>query len=462
MQEISDHTFSGIWNIWTVKEMKPSTMYIYVEPMDNDEFAIYPFFDDGRFNGTYAKDFYRQDNFYRFHDNNSGIEFSASLKDKQIDLKFIFAGKTLNQSVMEPFPGQFPQPVKPIDKEAMIIKPKELDDGWEIGDLNQTITSDEPLLTMIDDIHSQTLTKTHSVLIAKSGKLIFESYFSGFNEDMPHTMRSASKSMSSALIGIAEKNGDLKNEHEYIKTYMPKKYQHLFKKDEKKGRIRIVDLLTMSSGLDAIDHGVDWNSVASEGRYQRSSDWLKTVLEAPMIYEPGTHSNYGSGNSFLLGIVLQHAIEQPVDLFIDSELFKPLGIKNYIVQNDDKGEPYFGGGMQLTSRDMLKFGQLYLNGGTWNGKQILTKNWIEKSWAKSFNLENRKDKIEYGYQWWRMHYSFQDRTIISYECRGAGGQYIFVIPELDMVAVVTSGNFRNGRFWQPEKIMQDYILKALE
>jgi CubicO group peptidase (beta-lactamase class C family) len=127
----------------------------------------------------------------------------------------------------------------------------------------------------------------------------------------------------------------------------------------------------MSSGLDALDFGIEGNSAAAEDNYQNSNDWLKTVLEACRINEPGTQTNYGSTNPFLLGVSLNERLEQPLALYMDQKLLSQLGITNYIIQTENTSTtPYFGTGVYLTSIDKLKFGQLYLNKGTWKGQQI--------------------------------------------------------------------------------------------
>jgi CubicO group peptidase (beta-lactamase class C family) len=127
-----------------------------------------------------------------------------------------------------------------------------------------------------------------------------------------------------------------------------------------------------------------------------------------------------------------------------------------------KGRPYFGGGMYLTPKDMLKFGELYLNKGNWKSNRILSKKWVENSFKNYRNLDNVPDKNGYGYLWWHHNYQLNGKRIESIEARGAGGQYIFVIPSFKIVVVVTSGNYRNGKTQQPEKIFEEYILPNLE
>jgi CubicO group peptidase (beta-lactamase class C family) len=207
------------------------------------------------------------------------------------------------------------------------------------------------------------------------------------------------------------------------------------------------------------------NNLASENYYQdpsNSKSWLTTVLEAPMVKEPGTYADYGSANPFLLGIYLNERLNKPLEIYMDEKLFAPLGITNYINQTDDTElTPYFGGGMLLTSRDLLKFGQLYLDKGRWKGKQIISEKWVEESFKKRMRLQDVRDKNEYGYLWWHDTYVVNGRPIQSIEARGAGGQFIFIIPELESVVVMTSGNFRNGKGNQTREILKDYILPAM-
>ena len=131
------------------------------------------------------------------------------------------------------------------------------------------------------------------------------------------------------------------------------------------------------------------------------------------------------------------------------------------MNTDDTGViPYFGGGFHLTSRDMLKFGQLYLNGGVWNGKQIISEYWVEESFKKHVQLQDR-DKVDYGYLWWHDTYTVNEKSFESIEARGSGGQRIFIIPELETTVVITAGNFRNRKSYLSGKIFEDYILPAL-
>jgi CubicO group peptidase (beta-lactamase class C family) len=220
----------------------------------------------------------------------------------------------------------------------------------------------------------------------------------------------------------------------------------------------------MSSGLDAIDYGINANpkSPAVEDSYQKSKDWTQAVLSAPMLNNPNSKANYGSANPYLLGVAMDSLVSEPLELFMDTYLFQKLSISNYIIQTDLNGIPYFGGGMYLKPIDMLKFGELYLNKGKWDSKRILSKKWIESSFTNYRVLENTRDKNGYGYLWWHNTYQVNGKNIEAIEARGNGGQYIFVVPSLKVVVVITSGNYRNGKTQQPETIFKNYILPYLD
>src|SRR5690606_25414113 len=261
-----------------------------------------------------------------------------------------------------------------------------------------------------------------SVLISKKGKIIYENYFDGYNQNIPHDMRSASKSISSAIVGIAKDKSLFESVDQSIFEFLPQEYQ--IYKDSLKSKIDIKSLLTMSSGLDAIDYGINANpkSAATEDNYQQTQDWTKTILQAPMINKPNTHANYGSANPYLLGVAMDSVVSVPLELFMDKNLFQKLEISNYIIQTDMAGRPYFGGRMYLTPRAMLKFGALYLNNGDWKGQQILSENWIKNSFKNYRVLENTVDKNGYGYLWWHNTYQVNGKHLEAIEARGAGGQ----------------------------------------
>ena len=438
LTKTKNSSFVGVWNILMVDELKSPNFYLSVENGLGDDYQAYPVFGDNRFTGTWCGNFQKENDLISFTDFKTGLQFKGKLLPSEIQLG-IYSGSHLLTKI-------------DLNKSAT---------DWKIGGFStDSETSNIHFSELESLISMDSLPNTHSILISRNGTLIYEKYFNGYTANIPHDLRSASKSISSTIVGIAKDKSLFKNVDQSIFDFLPKEY--LGYKDTLKSKIDLKSLLTMSSGLDAIDFGIERKSLASEDNYQPTQDWTKTILQAPMIYEPNTHANYGSANPYLIGVAMDSVISEPLELFMDSYLFQPLGISNYVVQTDFTGRPYFGGGMYLTSRDMLKFGELYLNNGKWKGQQILPEKWVEKSINNYHVLENTPDKNGYGYLWWHNTYQINRKVIESIEARGAGGQYLFVLPELETVIVITSGNYRNGKTQQPEIIFEKYILPYLE
>jgi CubicO group peptidase (beta-lactamase class C family) len=401
-------------------------------------------------------DFNKSNDTIFFKDFRTGLKYYAKLNPGGLVLHFILFGKNIASIGLKKTDTKW-------TRNGDYLKPNQT----FYNDWISTAPEDEGmyenrLQILNDSAANGNLVNTHSILIARNGKLLYEKYFGGYNVFSLHDMRSASKSISSCITGLAIDNGYIKNSNDYLYDYIPLNYKKLIENDSLKRKIRLRDLLTMSSGLDAIDFGIDRESKASEDLYQSTDNWVETVLKAPMINQPGTHSYYGSANPYLLGIAVKNSVDEPLELFMHRNLFDKLNIENYLIQTDVSGNVYFAGGMFMSPRDMLKFGQLYLDSGKWNGEQIISKEWVKESFAKYFRLENTDDKNEYGYLWWHSSYKKDSETVEAIEARGAGGQYIILIPKYSLVCIVTSGNYRNRKYRQPEKIMQEYILPAIK
>lgn len=433
-----NNSFTGTWNILMIDELKSLNFYLSVENGEANNYQAYPIFGDNRFTGTWCDNFQKENDLISFADFKTGLQFRGKLVPNRIQLG-IYLGKNLLTEVT--------------------LKKSTTD--WEIGGFqNENKASILQLTKMESLISKDSLPNTHAVLISKQGKIVYENYFDGYNTNIPHDMRSASKSISSAIVGIARDKSLFTSVEQSIFDFLPNEYQIL--KDSLKSDIDIQSLLTMSSGLDADDYTRERKSSASENNFQPTRDWTETVLKAEMINKPNTKANYGSANPYLLGVAIDSIVSGPLELFMDKYLFQELEISNYIIQTDRNGNPYFGGGMYLTPKDMLKFGELYLTKGKWKSKRILSKKWVKNSLKNHLTLENVPEKNGYGYLWWHHKYQVNGESIESIEARGNGGQYIFVIPNLKTVVVVTSGNYRNGKTQQPEKIFEKYILPNLE
>ncbi|SNR84548.1 serine hydrolase domain-containing protein [Dokdonia pacifica] len=457
LQHQGNDTFAGAWNPFMVDNgLQSDDIMLYIEPMNEKTLAAYPFFGDQRFRGTWTADFKQKGDILLFTDGMTGFNFRAKLSKKNIELEIFLADMFITKTNLTHTNDGWEYHSDYVHQPQNTNTPAQLKDGWETTNIDALGINKSELTRLITDVEAQKLVNTHSILIAKENKLVFETYFDGFNAHIPHDLRSASKSISSAIIGIAIDENIIKSVDEKLYDFLPETYQYT--KDPQKANITLKDLLTMSSGLDV-------NNQASENNYQDprfSNNWLKTVLEAPMVKEPGTYADYGSANPFLLGVCLNEHLDIPLETYMDEKLFAPLGITNYINQTDDsKITPYFGGGMLLTSRDLLKFGQLYQNKGKWKGQQIISEKWVEASFGKYLRLQDYNDKNLYGYLWWHDTYEVNGKAYEAIEARGAGGQFIFILPALESVVVITSGNFRNRKGNQPREILKDYIIPAL-
>ncbi len=340
--------------------------------------------------------------------------------------------------------------------------PEALNDGWPTAKPSDVGIATGIIRDMVRAIRDEELPLTHSVLVAREGKLVVEEYFYGFDRETWHDMRSASKTITSTLIGLAIQEGRVDDVSATALSFFPR-YRRYENWDPRKARITVRDLLTMSSGLDANDS--DPRSVASEGAYQSQTqrpDWIKLALDSPMIDDPGSQPLYGGANPLILGGILAQALDEPVEWFAHRTLFGPLGIEHYKFQLDPTGVVYMGGGVYMRPRDMAKYGQLYLDGGVWQGERILSAEWVRESWGRYGRLAPLdRNGHQYGYLWWHHRYEIGDRTIETVEARGNGGQYIFVVPALDLVVVITAGNFRTGSTRQPEEILRRYVLPAV-
>lgn len=452
--------FTANWNILLASQFR-SPLYLSIENANGENFEAYAFSSEVRYPGFFCYDFKKSGNHISFRDFRTGLAFSGKLQNQRIPLQIKIGKLLLATFQLKPSTRDWDLKSSAKPTHYSNKRPQQLNDGLSTLSLQETgLKIDESYLQkMVDSINANKITNTHSVLIAKNNKLLYEAYFGGYDATTPHDMRSASKSISSALIGIAIDQHILRDTAQKLIDLLPSSYQNLMQEPRKQA-ISLGNLLTMSSGIDAVDFGIKRKSVAAEDNYQSTLDWTKTVLTAPMINYPGSHANYGSANPYLLGLVLAHQLKQSTLNFIDQNLYKPLAISNYIIQQDEKANPYFGGGIFMRPRDMLKFGLLYANKGQWQGQQIVSKAWVNSSFKNYLTLENHPEKNGYGFLWWHYSYKVGHRILESIEARGAGGQYIIILPALDMVIVITSGNFRNGRVWQPEKVVENYILPA--
>ena len=327
--------------------------------------------------------------------------------------------------------------------------PEKLDDGLTVGSIENAGLDAAAIKQMVEKIADGTHKNVHSVLIVKDGKLVVEEYFYEYDRDRLHQLRSTTKSFISALIGIAIEKGFIKSKNEAVLPFFPE-YDPKNPSADKK-TITIENLLTHQSGLDCDDD--DQKSAGNELKMGVSPDWVKFTLDLPMNDKPGSRAKYCSGGVIVLGRIVEKATGKSINDFAAQHLFKPLGITNFKwnFKPDSSSVETFCQ-INLTPRDMIKFGLLYLNGGKYNGKQIISSQWIEDSLAKH-SVVNGTD---YGYLWWRQWLSVNGKRADGVAAKGYGGQRIYLWPNLNMVVVVTGGNY--GDRSPSDELLIKYIL----
>ena len=284
----------------------------------------------------------------------------------------------------------------------------------------------------------------HSVLIVRDGKLVLAAYFWPFSAEMKHILHSCTKSVTSALIGIAIDKGYIRSVKQPIKDFFPEPAAGW---DDLKKSITIEDLLMMASGLDCKDSYIyGW-----AGLYAMSSsrNWAQYVLDLPMVTSPGSKFEYCNGLSYLLSVIIQNATKMKALDFAVKYLFEPIGIRDVSWAASPQGVNMGFGEMQLKPDDMARFGWLYLNQGRWGDRQIVSSKWVEKSTCRHIDATLFD---HYGYQWW------VDSTGY-FAALGYKGQRIFVIPKKDMVVVFT-GNLTGSETVLPKNLLDSYIIPA--
>ncbi len=300
----------------------------------------------------------------------------------------------------------------------------------------------------------------HSLLIVRHGDLVLEEYFHGWDADSLHTLQSVTKSFTSALVGIAIEQGAFRGVEEKVLDFFPevKSIENL---DARKRTMRLEDLLTMRSGTDYHEgHGPSDTPHDQLNHLPRG--WDRFYLNRPMVQPPGTHFQYDSGGVILLSSMLKNRTGMHADAFAERHLFEPLGISRKRWFRNLEGHPHTGGGLDLLPRDMARFGLLYLRGGRWGDRQVVPADWVARSIRRQVAWD-RDHSVGYGYLWWILEPDPEGagkRDI--YAAMGYRGQYIFVVPEHDMVVVVTGGaRSRQGQA-RPIEMLYSHILPAVK
>jgi CubicO group peptidase (beta-lactamase class C family) len=292
------------------------------------------------------------------------------------------------------------------------------DDAWRTSTPEEQGVDSKYLVAMLRNIQSAKL-DLHSLLIIRNGYMISEVYWEPYHRGTTHDIKSASKSIMSALVGIALEKKSLKGLDQKITEFFPEYVDEPLKKD-----ISLRDLLTMRSGLN-------WQEGAGPSPFD-----IKNWRMVSMRDKPGGRFEYNTALPHMMSAILTKTSKTSTRDFAGSFLFSPLGVKGYEWKKGDDG--YYCGGSEIfmTPRDMAKFGYLFLRNGSWSGVQVVPSSWIRESTSGKVKLASGNGfytGLDYGYWWW-----VQEKAYMAW---GAGGQYIIVRPDLDLVVVITANSF---------------------
>lgn len=324
--------------------------------------------------------------------------------------------------------------------------PQALQDGWATATPASEGLDPALICAIGPRLEAWTDGNAHAVLVARHGKLVYERYFAGEDQrwgqplgriphdiDTRHDLRSISKSVTSLLVGIAVDHGWIKDIDTPVLALLP---QYADLRSPEKDRITLRHLLTMSSGLAWNEEVPYSDPTNSERQMSVAPDPYRYVLEQPLATVPGETYSYNGGATALLAAVLKQTSGKPVDQLAQEVLFAPLGITDVEWVRYPDGEPVAASGLRLRPRDIAKIGQMVLSGGTWQDQRVVSADWIKQSTSPQIAGE---EMFFYGFQWW-LGRSLVDRRPVEWAAGvGWGGQRLFLVPDQDLLVVVTAG-----------------------
>jgi CubicO group peptidase (beta-lactamase class C family) len=306
-------------------------------------------------------------------------------------------------------------------------------------------------------IANQTFKNITSIVVIKEGKLLIEEYFNDATRNTLHDTRSVGKSFASTILGIAIKEGYLKSETQTLKEFYDlKSFQNY---STSKDSITLKSLLTMSSNFEGSD--MNSESIGNEENMYPTKNWVDFTLNLPIDKTKVVDKqwDYFTAGCIVIGDIIHKSVPNGLEKYADKNLFKPLGITNYRWEFTPQKVANTAGGIQLRSLDFAKFGQLYKNKGAWNGKQILSQEWIAKSLSHQMTISENE---YYGYLFWNKTYKVNGVDYEVYYSSGNGGNRIFIFKDQPIVIVITSTAYNTAYgHKQVEKIMQEYLIPAI-
>ena len=327
--------------------------------------------------------------------------------------------------------------------------PLQINDGWQVSSLAEEGVNEEIINNMMEAIFAGKYPNLVSIVLIRNGSLILEEFLYYNNRYWLQEFRSAGKSVTSVLMGIALDKGFINGVDKKLFDFFPE-----FEKgdgwDRRKDDVSLHHVLSMRWGFD--------ESGPANTLIWYPENWINKTLSLPLVSEPGEEFEYHSAAPALCGPILERMTGMPVKKFAKDYLFDPLQISDYLWHTMSDGNTLTAGGMFMRPRDMAKIGYLILNRGQWHGQQILSEEWIDVS-TRPYTSDN---ELGYGYYWWLSRYKGGNHFYETIFAAGHGGQRVMVVPELNLVAVFTSKPDDNPKGHKRiVQIMEKYILPSM-
>jgi CubicO group peptidase (beta-lactamase class C family) len=358
--------------------------------------------------------------------------------------------------------------------------PPQRNDGWTVAPAAKAGLDEAALVRIVQgqidtDPAGKRPALIHSILVAHRGKLVLEEYFFGYGPDDVHDTRSAAKTFGSVMLGAAMLHDPALGPDSRIYEVMAGQGPFA-NPDPRKASITLAQLMTHTSGLACDDN--DDASPGNEETMQSQTaqpNWWKYTLDLPMAHDPGTRYAYCSANSNLTGAAVTARTGVWLPAYFDRAIARPLQFGPYAWNLMPTGEGYAGGGVRMRPRDLLKIGQLYLDGGVWRGRQVVGADWVRLSTAPHVDVSPESTGLtpedfnnfyglaKDGYAWHVNDLKVGDRVYRDYEATGNGGQLIIVVPGAELVVAITAGNSGQGGIWNRwrDTIVAQQIIPAI-
>jgi CubicO group peptidase (beta-lactamase class C family) len=343
-----------------------------------------------------------------------------------------------------------------IDERSVAIQPIMPGSGWTIS----RAAYDRGKISELKRKIAEGLYKDiKSVVVIRSGELLIEEYFGGANRGTLHDTRSVGKSFASTMMGVAIGEGHIRSEDQTLREFYD--LRQFANYSPRKETVTLRHLLTMTSGFDGNDDFED--SPGNEEKMYPTADWVRFALGVPMDDKTavGEQWRYFTAGVVVLGDVINKSVPGGLDRYSAEKLFRPLGITRYQWQYTPQKVPNTAGGLRLSALDFAKYGQLYKNGGRWNGRQIIPRAWVDKTFTKRVRRGPGDDE-HYGYLFWYTLPTAEGKKHEAFMATGNGGNKIFVFKDQPLVVVITATAY--GKWYmhrQATSMMERYILPAV-